>query len=120
MIADADLLLPSLAIIGDFAVTYPIVHAWSQQVLLAGLGAIPEEGPILSGDCVSGAWTRAIFDGQENLGLSAGDIDEAILSFGVYTPTGPDGAQQSEPPETIARVEAFGRGFFEGMESCLS
>lgn len=120
IVADTEQLLPSMAAIGDFAVTYPVVHAWSQQVLLAGLGGMPDGGVILAGDCVSGVWTRGIFDGQEYLGLSAGDIDEAIISFGVYTPTGPDGTDPGEPAATIDRVEAFGRGFFVGMEACLS
>jgi hypothetical protein len=119
LIADSEGLLPNLAVVGDFAVTYPIVHAWSQQVLLTGLGEIPEQGVVLSGDCVSGAWTRAIFDGQENLGLSAGDIDEAIISFGIYVPTGPNGTDPGEPVATIDRVAAFGAGFFDGVGTCL-
>ena len=119
VIADIENLLPSLAAIGDFAVTYPIVHAWSQQVLLDGLGVMPTDGVILSGDCVSGSWTRAIFDGQESLGLSAGDIDEALISFGAYTPTGPNGTDPGGPEATIERVAAFGSGFFEGTEVCL-
>lgn len=119
ILVDAENLLPSLEPIGDLALSYPIVHAWSLHVLVQGLGSIPNAGPILTGDCLSGVWIRGMWDNRGQIDLSAGDIDEAVRTFSVYTPTGPGGVPVAEVPSVLDRVGAFSRGFLSGTGACL-
>lgn len=120
VIVDTGSLLPSLEPLGDLALSYPIVHAWGQQVLIQALGNMPPGGPVLAGDCMSGVWLRGMWDQKGQLDLSAGDIDEAIATFGVYTPTGPAGEALGAAPSTLDRVGAFGRGFLSGTKACIA
>ena len=119
VLVDSETLLPSLESIGDLALAYPIVHAWGLQVLLQGVGEVPPAGPVLAGDCMSGVWLRGMWEMRGQLDLSAGDIDEAVRTFGVYTPTGPDGVPVASVPSLLDRVGAFSRGFLNGTDSCV-
>jgi predicted metalloprotease len=119
ILVDAESLLPTLEPTGDLALSYPIIHAWSLQVLMQGVGSIPSAGPILTGDCVSGVWLRGMWEGRGQLDLSAGDIDEAVRTFSLYTPTAPNGVPVGEVPSVLDRVGAFSRGFLSGTEACL-
>ncbi len=80
----------------------------------------------LEGACFSGSFSRALADGVETdvdgkaepFSLSAGDLDEAVITYLVYSPQ-PSSANP-EALTSFARVRAFRTGFFQGEKACLN
>jgi predicted metalloprotease len=119
VVVDVEGRLRPMESLGDIGATYPIIHAWGLQVVLQASGGIPPGGAILAGDCASGVWLRGMWEGRGELDLSPGDIDEAVQSFDVYVPTGPNGEPQADAPSLLDRVGALSRGFLSGAGSCI-
>lgn len=113
VLVDDEDLVGALMALGDFAATYPIVHAWG-QFFFPG-----DPDPVAVGDCVAGAWSRAVFDGELPLTLSPGDLDEAVASFSVYAPPEPASTVRVLD-STFARFGDMRRGFVSGVAACGS
>ena len=107
------LFLPLYRAFGDMAPGIVLSTAWAERALtLAGR----PDGEFLQAeaDCLSGAWVRWIFDGNDlPLRLSAGDLDEAIGSLLVHP-------RPTDDMAAFERVAAFQTGFFDGAESCAA
>ncbi len=114
---DAERLFPDLyQSIGDFAVGMVLSNLWGTAVQhRAGL-PIEGVGSDLQADCFSGAFAAAAlpFDNTTGIFLSAGDLDEAVSTFLLFSESG-DGT--SAP--AFERFDAFEDGFMNGAAACL-
>jgi predicted metalloprotease len=104
---------------GDFAVALVIAHEWGHAIQQrAGIsGATIDEE--MQADCFAGAWANSILNGDSDLVLSAGDLDEAIAGFLVFRDA--PGTPQSDPGAhgtAFQRVAAFRDGVVDGVREC--
>jgi predicted metalloprotease len=123
--------------IGDLAAAVIIANEYSARAQdLAGL-ELDSLDASLQGDCFTGVWvattkTNEINDTlpqDDRLGLSPGDLDEAVAAFIQFGDDASDveeGAANSGTP--FQHLDAFREGFFEalnngaevGIGACLS
>jgi predicted metalloprotease len=87
--------------IGDFATALVIAEAYA-EVVSDDLGFEPTEARL---ECLAGSWA-----GSDSIQLSAGDLDEAILTF-----IGLGASERS----VFDSVSSFQRGYFAGFEGCI-
>ncbi|MGX7824755.1 neutral zinc metallopeptidase [Actinokineospora sp. 24-640] len=109
--------------IGDFAAFAEIASRYSLAVQ-KGVGA-PLEGAIagLRTACLTGAWAAFTVDkipgdGDEQLHLAIGDLDEAVAELLQDTSLIAADVNGRQVPSGFARVEAFRIGYFEGDAGC--
>jgi len=104
--------------IGDFALSALIGAGWSTAVL-DGAGSLPSQRLAReeTANCLAGAWTRSVFDGDREgaqLSLSPGDLDEAVAAM--------LGSRSASDPGATGtgfdRVTAYRQGFTDGVAAC--
>ena len=104
--------------IGDFALSALIGAGWSTAVLDES-GRLPSQqlAREKAANCLSGAWTRSVFDGDRQgaqLSLSPGDLDEAVAAMLGSRSTSDPGATGTG----FDRVTAYRQGFTDGVAAC--
>jgi predicted metalloprotease len=115
---DTTYLLPDLNEIGDFALAVQIARQWAfaAQVQLGNLD--DNVGTSLHADCLTGLYAGdAYFQLRPDTGqlvLSAGDLDEAVISFIKFGELGED----STTGTPFQRSDAFRTGFIGSVEDC--
>lgn len=120
---DAVHLVPSLNEIGDFAVATEIARQYA-DVAQVQLGNLDDgRASNLQADCFTGLYAASGFLGDrkdQQLFLSPGDLDEAVIAFVQRSDTtaGPDEAQEVSVGTAFERFDAFRRGFMEGFGAC--
>jgi len=112
--------------IGDWALATLLSKQWVAAI--QAQNGIDDTTKIaqLEGACFSGSFSRAMVDGVETdidgkigtFSLSAGDLDEAVITYLVYS----EQASSANPEalSSFARVRAFRTGFFQGEQACLN
>jgi predicted metalloprotease len=115
---DVAYLLPELNDIGDFALAVQIARQWAfaAQVQLGNLD--DNIGTSLHADCLTGLYAGSVYFQERpdtaQLLLSAGDLDEAIISFIEFGTPGDD----SLTGTPFQRSDAFRTGFVGFVEDC--
>lgn len=122
--------------IGDLGMAEIIAQLYSQRAQhLAGLPTDTREAT-LQADCFTGVWVATTKTNEVNdhlpdtavLGLSPGDLDEAVATFLALGAKAADGSDATEGVTSFERLDAFRSGFFEafnaglasGMRQCTS
>jgi predicted metalloprotease len=115
-VIDDEGLVPDLNRIGDFAVGSEVAQLWAVAAQ-SQLGGEDTDEADLQAICLSGYWSASLFPGAEDvtpdstLGLSAGDLDEAIMGFIAYG--------QSDTGRTVFdRAAALRTGVFGDLQAC--
>jgi predicted metalloprotease len=70
---------------------------------------------VLQADCYTGGWAAAFYNGYLAGSLSAGDLDEFVQAFLVYSRAR---GVAEDVPITFVRVRFFRKGFVDGYQSC--
>ena len=114
--ADATMLLPALEEIGDFALGSEVARQWAFSAQVQqGITENTRETS-LHADCMTGLYAGDLYfqeDPRERqLSLSAGDLDEAIISFLAFSGREEDAASPFE------RSDAFRTGFAGTVDDC--
>jgi len=111
---------------GDFAVAYLLALGYADSVQLALGLDLDEESSALFNDCLAGMWTGdilpfntspAVESTEENprIGLSPGDLDEAIR---LAILVGDESSDTNEEGSPFEKVDAFRQGVFFGAAGC--
>jgi predicted metalloprotease len=122
---DAVNLVPALYEIGDYAVATELArqYAYAAQVRQGNLD--DSRGSNLQADCLAGVYAASGFTGnrgeEQQLFLSPGDLDEAVIAFLLTTDSSAD--VESESNEVSAgtafeRFDAYRDGFLSGTPAC--
>lgn len=114
--------LPSLTgepvVLGDMSVGYLLATAFSDAAQRA-LGTVATADALAVGsDCLTGAWVADIippFDEERDLRLSAGDLDEAVLTA-LLTADEANGGAGRGP--AFDKIDAFRSGVLGGIAAC--
>ncbi len=110
-------LLGTLTEIGDFAFGGEVARLYAEAAQhRLGLFDVADDdaGNLLHADCLSGVYTAAQFAGEipdQELRLSAGDLDEVLIAF--LTLEYPD-----EDSSAFERTTAYRSGFVDGYVAC--
>ena len=121
---DGATLIPSLDEIGDYAVATEIArqYAFAAQARLGDLDNTTASN--LQADCLAGVFARSGFAGDregrgQELFLSPGDLDEAVIAFLSHRGAGPTVADDEESvASAFDRFDAYRDGFMEGATAC--
>jgi predicted metalloprotease len=116
-------LVPTLNEIGDYAVATEIArqYAFAAQVRLGITDTSLAAN--LNADCLAGVYASSGFLGdrgdEQQLILSPGDLDEAVIAFLLNSDAGED-VESGEVSVGTAfqRFDAYRAGFLEGVASC--
>ncbi|HYI61081.1 MAG TPA: neutral zinc metallopeptidase [Acidimicrobiales bacterium] len=114
VVLDGVELVPALEEIGDFALGAELARQWSFAAQVQQGNTDNSKESLLNADCLTGLYAGDVFfklRPDSELSLSAGDLDEAIISFLAF---GGD-AESGSPFE---RTEAFRTGFLGGFDDC--
>jgi predicted metalloprotease len=107
---------------GDFGAGMVLAAEWSAGAQDALGFPIQGRAGRLLADCLTGTWAGDVArgtragrgSGGSQLSLSPGDLDQGIATFvGV-------GGDRDERGSAFARVAAFRKGFFEGIDACTA
>jgi predicted metalloprotease len=107
-------------LLGDMSVGYLISKGYSEEVQ-GQLGSTLEGEPrALLDDCLTGAWARDIVppipDARvDKTALSAGDLDEAIVTAIVRSD---DSSETNINGSAFEKIDAFRAGVLGGMQAC--
>jgi predicted metalloprotease len=102
--------------IGDYAAAIELASGWSEAALERAGSTLTGTARERQRDCLSGAFTGAVYIGAVNdsdghpVGLSPGDLDEAISEFIA--------SGRSQPGASFERVSSFRNGFLGGIKAC--
>ena len=116
-------LIPALNEIGDYAVATEIArqYAYAAQVRMG----VTENtlGTNLNADCLAGLYAFSGFSGnrgeQQQLVLSPGDLDEAVIAFLLNSDSSEDvEAGNVSVGTAFQRFDAYRSGFLEGTAAC--
>jgi predicted metalloprotease len=121
---DPDVLARVYRSTGDFGAGMVLAAEWSAGAQDAlGYPIDGQAGRLLS-DCLTGTWAGDVARGTRagsgrgpggsQLSLSPGDLDQGIATFVAL------GGRQDERGSAFARVAAFRKGFFQGMDACTA
>ena len=121
---DAVSLIPTLAQIGDYAVATEIArqYAFAAQARLGDLETTLATN--LEADCLAGVFAFSGFVGDRNgkgqeLFLSPGDLDEAVIAFLLNSDAGGRVDSGDDSVGTaFERFDAYRAGFLEGTAAC--
>lgn len=108
------------AFTGDMTIGYLFASAYSDAVLHA-LGSVTTgEQRVLYADCLTGSWVQSIVppipaDRENQLGLSAGDLDEAVV---VAIATADEHADTDVNGSPFEKIGAFRTGVLDGIDRC--
>jgi predicted metalloprotease len=107
-------------LLGDMSIGYLISQGYSENVQTLLGSTLTDEPRALLDDCLTGAWIRDDLpptseDESRNLSLSAGDLDEAIVTTIVRSDATADTNIEGSAFE---KIDAFRSGVLGGMESC--
>lgn len=108
---------------GDFTVSLVIAHEWGHAIQ-ERFGFDDSQSPTivseLQADCLAGAWTARVSNGEsEVMGLAPGDLEEAMAGFvliGDTLGTAPHG--EGAHGLSFDRLNAFFDGFESGASRC--
>ena len=103
---------------GDLSVGYLFAYAYSEAVRRAAGNADEGETRALTDDCLSGAYVGAVVPPVPNdapISLSAGDLDEAIVT--VISRSDPS-SDTNVVGSAFERVAAFRQGVLGGLAAC--
>jgi predicted metalloprotease len=124
VIYDPDVLSRVYDSTGDFGAGMVLAAEWSAAAQDALGYAVQGKAGRLLADCLTGTWagdvargTRAGAgrgSGGSQLSLSPGDLDQGIATFVAL------GGHEDERGTAFARVAAFRKGFFKGIDACTS
>ena len=117
-------LLPALNQIGDYAVATEIArqYAFAAQARLGDLENTTASN--LQADCLAGVFARSGFTGDredrgQELFLSPGDLDEAVIAFLSHQAAGQTvGDDEESVASAFDRFDAYRDGFMEGAAAC--
>ena len=117
---DQDWAATSIAdpLLGDMAIGYLISQGYSENVQGLLGSTLTDEPRALLDDCLTGAWIRDDLPPQPKgrpLYLSAGDLDEAIVTAIVR---GDETSDTNINGSAFEKVDAFRSGVLGGMQSC--
>lgn len=120
---DTVYLVPALNEIGDYAVATEIArqYAYAAQTRLGNLDN--SRASNLQADCYTGVYASSGFLGNrenQQLFLSPGDLDEAVIAFLQRSDTtdDPEGSGDTTVATAFERFDAFRSGFMEGLGAC--
>jgi predicted metalloprotease len=105
-------------LLGDMSVGYLISRGYSEVVQGLLGSTLTDEPRALLNDCLTGAWIRDDLPPQPDgrpLYLSAGDLDEAIVTAIVL---GDSTSDTNVSGTAFEKVDAFRSGVLGGMQSC--
>ena len=117
---------------GDFAVGYIIGAAWAEGVQHALGWQHTGEAKSTLADCMVGAWvqgalpppdnhvgatTTSPIHGTRSMAISAGDLDEAVLTSIIV---GDRGLQDNERGSAFEKIAYLRLGVLEGMPRCIA
>jgi predicted metalloprotease len=119
---DDDMLRDVSSSIGDFGLAVLLAKQWAASFQLQGgqsKDQITSKLGSTQQSCFTGAWTRAVLDGDEHnltndgkpsLTLSPGDLDEAVQAFLAFSDS-PDEKGTTASGSAFENVKAFRDGF---------
>jgi predicted metalloprotease len=121
---DAVSLIPTLAQIGEYAVATEIArqYAFAAQARLGDLESTLATN--LQADCLAGVFAFSGFVGSregrgQELFLSPGDLDEAVIAFLLNSDaSGSVDAEEESVGTAFQRFDAYRAGFLEGTAAC--
>jgi predicted metalloprotease len=105
-------------LLGDMSIGYLISQGYSENVQGLLGSTLTDEPRALLDDCLTGAWIRDDLPPtpkDRDLALSAGDLDEAIVTAIVRGDTTSD---TNINGSAFEKVDAFRSGVLGGMQSC--
>jgi predicted metalloprotease len=114
---DTAYLLPDLNDIGDFALAVQVARQWAFAAQVQLGNTDDNIGTSLHADCLTGLYAGDVFfqlRDTAQLQLSAGDLDEAIMSFLAFGTPGDD----SVTGTPFQRSDAFRTGFLGDAQDC--
>ena len=106
---------------GDMSVGYLISQAYSESVQVQNGSQLAGEQRVLANDCLTGAWVSDIIPPlpadrvDSPLSLSAGDLDEAIITAIARSDQTTD---TNVLGSSFEKVDAFRGGVLNGLGSC--
>lgn len=107
---------------GDFAAFASIASRYTLAVQKAGGLSIDDDMAALRTACMTGGWSKAIQDPEKVDGpairLAPGDVDEAILEMLQPKSLIGSNVKGDQVPSGFLRVEAFRKGYLDGLDSC--
>lgn len=105
-------------LLGDMSVGYLISQGYSEKVQALLGSTLAGAKRALLDDCLTGAWIRDDLPPQPDgrpLYLSAGDLDEAIVTAIVH---GDKSSDTNANGSAFEKVDAFRSGVLGGMQAC--
>ncbi len=107
-------------LLGDMSVGYLISQGYSENVQAMLGSTLTDEPRALLDDCLTGSWIRDDLpptpqEEDRQLSLSAGDLDEAIVTTIVRSDATSDTDLEGSAFE---KIDAFRAGVLGGMQSC--
>jgi predicted metalloprotease len=105
-------------LLGDMSIGYMISQGYSENVQALLGSKLTGSKRALLDDCLTGAWIRDDLPPQPDgrpLYLSAGDLDEAIVTAIVH---GDQSSTTDVNGSAFEKVDAFRSGVLGGMQSC--
>ncbi|HEX2783361.1 MAG TPA: neutral zinc metallopeptidase, partial [Ilumatobacteraceae bacterium] len=110
----------SQPLLGDMSVGYLISEGFSENVQDLLGSTLQGEPRALLDDCLTGAWAKDIVppvpaDRTDQTVLSAGDLDEAIVTAIVHSD---ETADTNVNGSAFEKVDAFRAGVLGGMQAC--
>jgi len=120
--SDLGLELTSNPLLGDMAVGYLLSQGFSEAAQLALGSDLQGEPRALLDDCLTGSWVKDIVppvptDRVDPLTLSAGDLDEAILTALIRSD---ESADTNVRGSAFEKIDGFRDGVLGGFDSCTS
>ncbi|MDP9464630.1 MAG: neutral zinc metallopeptidase [Actinomycetota bacterium] len=107
-------------LLGDMSVGYLISEGYSENVQALLGSNLAGEPRVLLDDCLTGAWSKDISppippDREDQTSLSAGDLDEAIVTAIVRSD---ETADTDVNGSAFEKIDAFRAGVLGGMQAC--
>ncbi len=106
--------------LGDFAVSTLLATLWAAQAqeLTGAVDPLQEGEAFIDQACQAGGWIDAVLTSEEGeLGLSPGDLDEAIGALAAIVSSR---EEQASAGLLFAGVQAMRTGFAEGFDACTA
>ena len=107
---------------GDLSTGYLVGHAYSAAILDAMGSTLAGKQRVLLADCYTGAWVGNDIPplpadrAQDAIRLSAGDLDEAVITAIVRSDTSTTGNRGT----AFEKIDAFRMGVLGGLAACTS
>ncbi len=107
-------------LLGDMSVGYMVSQGFSEDVQALLGSKLKDAARVLLDDCLTGAWAKDIVppipeDRVDKTRLSAGDLDEAIVTAIVRSD---DTSDANVNGTAFQKIDAFRAGVLGGMQAC--